>query len=163
MNQHIWTCHLALEALAVDLTPPPCVKIKPFEQRWLLWCTYCTLLTHTHAAYYNPYLCTRPHTHTHTQARKPSHIPKVWILHINNTHIHARAASGIYADFSVWAKTTCCGHVSGCWLIMGNYHGNQCHVMSSGSPGSLPFLSGFMFSEKRRVRGDDEGKRWEKR
>lgn len=42
---------------------------------------------------------------------------------------------------------------------MGNHHGNQCHVTSSRSPGSLPFLFFCFFSCPSEERRGEEEKR----
>lgn len=55
-----------------------------------------------------------------------------------------------------------CRHVFASWLLMGNHHGNRCHVISSRSPGSRPCLFFLFFhslTEKGREEKDErEGK-----
>lgn len=90
-------------------------------------------LTHAHSLFWD-------FTHTHTPT-----FSEAWITHSvcqqpSWKHRHTHAPTRTYSVHTVRATTTSCGHVSACRLLMGNHHGNQCHVMSSRSSGSLPFL-----------------------
>lgn len=69
----------------------------------------------------------------------------------------------MYAVFAVRATTPSCGHVRACWLLMGNHHGNQCHVMSSRSPGNLPFLFFYFFFIPLQKRGEERWYRLKKK
>lgn len=124
-----------------------------------------------------PYTCKQlilellSHTHTHARAHiyKTSHV----FLSVAYTfcpppkhphsHTDTRVATRVYAVFAMRATTPSCGHVSACWLLMGNHHGNQCHVMSSRSPGNLPFLFFFFFFIPLQKRGEERWYRLKKK
>lgn len=76
-----------------------------------------------------------------------------------STHTHTQRHT--YVVVTARATTTSCGHISARLLLMGNHHGNQCHIMSSRSPGSLPSPF-FSFPQRKEKRRDVE-KRWNRK
>ena len=148
-------------------TPSLCSN-KQFERRGFSFNTHTVPYTHPSILFWS-FIHARKHkhthTHTHTHTLQRSHSFEKRGLYVPSTptctHKHTCSHVRTISVFAAWAVTASCGHVPACWLLMGNRHGNRCHVMSSRSPGSLPDL--FLLTERRgeerrgeERRGEDE-------
>lgn len=102
---------------------------------------------------------TVPYTHANSLSRDFNHAhtnactdisTKTEIKHsFHHPYSHMNAQTLMHSlaraqPSSARAATASCGHVSARKLLMGNHHGNQCHVVCSRSPGSLPFPFSFI-------------------